>query len=341
MSATLSRPLARTKRAPGAGVSRTAANGTSVLDELIAGWRPVLDALGTNIFLADLDLTLVFANRRAWATLKTIEPTLQASFGISAKDIVGGSIHRFHKDPARVERVLHQQGFTLPHDATFGFGAVSLSTKIDAVHDAQGTHVGYAVAWEDVSALTESQNAVRELGEHLDTAAAAVEELGVSIGEIARSASQAADTTSRGLDDAEHTQKAVLELDDASSAIGEVVRTISTIAAQTNILALNATIEAARAGEAGKGFAVVAGEVKQLARDTATATDDISRRIGVVRSSVTEVANSIEGIAALLREVNEIQSTVASTVEEQRVATDQLGQSVAEAATASREMVEG
>lgn len=331
MAATIVRP--RSSRSRG-----TAAAHGSSLAELVAQWRPVLDALGTNIFIADLELTLIFANRKASATLKTIEPTLRSSFGISANEIVGGSIHRFHRDPNRVERVLHQQGFTLPHDAVFSFGAVSLSTKIDAVHDAAGTHVGYAVAWEDVSALTESQRAVRELGEHLETAAAAVEEMSVSIGEIARSATQATETTSQGVADAEQTQRSVLELDEASSAVDEVVRQINVIAAQTNILALNATIEAARAGEAGKGFAVVAGEVKQLARDTAVATEDISRRIDVIRSSVTEVANAIEGIATRLREVNEIQSTVAATVEEQRTATDQLSRSVGEAAASSRDL---
>lgn len=329
-------------------ITRTAASrskkssptSTRTLDELLVNWRPVLDSLGTNIFLADLDLVIRFANRRAQATLKLIEPSLRSSFGVSAADIVGGSIHRFHKDPGRVERILHQQGFTLPHSAVFAFGAVTLDTKIDAVNDTNGVHVGYTVAWEDVSALAESKGAVRQLGEHLETAAAAVEELSSSIGEIARSATLAADTTSRGVDDADRTTEQVLGLDEASSAIGEVVRTITTIAQQTNILALNATIEAARAGEAGRGFAVVAGEVKQLARDTSAATEDIGRRIDVVRSSVSEVAASIEGIASLLREVNEIQSTVAATVEQQRAATDQLARSVGDAASYSREMSE-
>jgi methyl-accepting chemotaxis protein len=191
-----------------------------------------------------------------------------------------------------------------------------------------------------VTSLRESEQAVHRLGEHLETAASAVEELSSSIGEIARAATQATDVTTRGVDDAEATTSAVRELDEASAAVGDVVRTITAIAEQTNILALNATIEAARAGEAGRGFAVVAGEVKQLARDTATATSDIDNRIGAIRSSVEGVARAIETIATTLREVNELQSTVAATVEEQRVATDQLAHSVNDAAASSREFID-
>jgi uncharacterized protein YoxC len=333
MSITLQRPAKTGRRASTAG-------GAADVVALLPTWRPALDALGTNVFIADLSLTIVFANRKAHATLKVIEPVLQRSFGVSAAEIVGGSIHRFHKDPARVERVLHKQGFTLPHDATFSFGGVSLSTRIDGVVDDAGRTIGYAVAWEDVTALMESNAAVQQLGDHLDMAASAVEELSSSIGEIARSTHQAADVSTRGVSDAETTTSAVRELDEASAAVGDVVRTITAIAEQTNILALNATIEAARAGEAGRGFAVVAGEVKQLARDTATATGDIDKRIGAIRDSVDTVARSIETIANVLREVHELQTTVAATVEQQRAATDQLARSVAEAATTSRNAID-
>jgi sensor histidine kinase regulating citrate/malate metabolism len=110
MSMTLTRPIA-TRR----GQARPAA--ADELASLLQGWRPMLDALGTNVFVADLQLTIRFANRKAQQTLKAIEPTLRASFGVSAEEIVGGSIHRFHRDPQRVEHVLHKEGFTLPHDA--------------------------------------------------------------------------------------------------------------------------------------------------------------------------------------------------------------------------------
>ena len=322
--------LARTPSA-----AARAADGTD-LDGLIAAWTPVLDALGTNIFVASLDLTLKFANRKAHATLALIDQDLRDAFGIRSTDIVGGSIHRFHRDPQRVERVLHRQGFDLPHRADFSFGRVTLQTTIDAVTTLDGTHVGYIVAWQDISDLRRSNEAVADLGEHLEAAAAAIEEMSASIGEISRSATDASEATARGVSDADRTTGAVRELGEASEAVGEVVRTITSIAQQTNLLALNATIEAARAGEAGRGFAVVAGEVKQLARDTADTTDDIEKRITAIRTSVEEVVSSIEGIGTLLREVNDIQQTVTATVEEQRLATDALAESVGDAATSSR-----
>ena len=319
---------------------REDSNGTRPITAYLDGWHRVLDGLRTNIFLADLDLTLVFANAQAMATLKRIEPELQRSFGLRAADIVGGSIHRFHQNPQRVERVLHQQGFTLPHVAVFSFGEVELSTNIDAVRDSAGDTIGYAVAWEDVSDLRLARAQINELSETLGVAASAVEELSASIGEIARAAVTATDTTREGVDDATRTTRSVEELGEASQAITGVIGTITSIAEQTNLLALNATIEAARAGAAGKGFAVVAGEVKQLARDTADATDDVRGRIESVTGLVAEVVTAITGIADRLRQIEELQSTVASTVEEQRTAADQLAGNISDAASSTRSVAE-
>jgi uncharacterized protein YukE len=322
----------RPRRRPTSGTTR------HDLERSLASWRPALDALGTNVFVADLDLTLVFANRRAHATLGTIEPSLRDAFGLRAADVVGGSIHRFHRDPHRVERVLQQQGFELPHHATFAFGEVALRTTIDALHAADGEHVGYVVAWEDVSALQASNQAVGQLGDQLDAAAAAVEQLSASIAEIARSASLATDSTRQGVEEVGATSTAVGELGGAAAAIRDAVRTISTITQQTNILALNATVEAARAGEAGRGFAVVAGEVKQLARDTAEATEVITDRLGDLERSFADVDAAIRRIGARLAEVDEVETTVAATVEEQQTATQQLSCSVSAAAESRRRL---
>jgi hypothetical protein len=228
-------------------------------------WRPVLEAIGTNVFVADLRLVLQYANARAMQTLRTIEPDLRASFGITAADVVGGSIHRFHRDPDRVERVLHQQGFTLPHAATFRFGDTVLRTQIDGVAGTDGQVIGYVVAWEEVSALERFRTGVEDLQSGFETSAAAVEELTSSIGSIAAAADEASTRTRQGREGAQAASASVQELDASSEMIGAVVSTIASVAEQTNLLALNATIEAARAGDAGKGFAVVAGEVKQPA----------------------------------------------------------------------------
>lgn len=125
----------------------------------------------------------------------------------------------------------------------------------------------------------------------------------------------------------------VARLGDSSAEIGSVVQVINSIAEQTNLLALNATIEAARAGEAGRGFAVVAGEVKDLAQETAKATEDISRRITAIQSDTSAAVDAIGGIATIVARINDFQTTIASAVEEQTATSAEMSRGVAEAAT--------
>jgi methyl-accepting chemotaxis protein len=124
----------------------------------------------------------------------------------------------------------------------------------------------------------------------------------------------------------------VTKLGDSSAEIGDVVKVITSIAEQTNLLALNATIEAARAGEAGKGFAVVANEVKELAQETAKATEDIARRVQAIQGDTTEAVDAIGEIAAIVAQISDRQTTIASAVEEQTATTQEMSRSVAEAA---------
>ncbi|HNK31318.1 MAG TPA: methyl-accepting chemotaxis protein, partial [Plasticicumulans sp.] len=129
---------------------------------------------------------------------------------------------------------------------------------------------------------------------------------------------------------ADAASESIRKLGTQSQEIGSVLKLIDTIAAQTRLLALNATIEAARAGDAGKGFAVVANEVKELAAATAGATEEISAKIGAIRSGVTEAVEAIERIQSIMREVHRLQMTVAAAVEEQSVVVGELGRGASE-----------
>jgi methyl-accepting chemotaxis protein len=160
-------------------------------------------------------------------------------------------------------------------------------------------------------------------------------EMNTAIGEIARRAEQAARVANSAVDVVRETSATVEELGQSSADIEQVLKTITSIAAQTNLLALNATIEAARAREAGNGFAVVAGEVKDLAQQTATATEDIARRITAIQTSSTDATSAISRIGEVINEINEHQSAIAAAVEQQTATTGEIGRSMAEAASAS------
>jgi methyl-accepting chemotaxis protein len=130
----------------------------------------------------------------------------------------------------------------------------------------------------------------------------------------------------------------VAQLGDSSAEISQIVKVITSIAEQTNLLALNATIEAARAGEAGKGFAVVAGEVKELAQETAKATEDIGRRIETIQADTAAAITAIDQISTVIDEINQSQSTIASAVEQQSATTTEISRSIADAANGTGEI---
>ena len=172
------------------------------------------------------------------------------------------------------------------------------------------------------------------------SAATSSEEMGASIKEIAKNATEAAKIATNAVQAAEDTNATVGKLGESSAEIGKIIKVITSIAEQTNLLALNATIEAARAGEAGKGFAVVANEVKELAKQTSRATEDISQKIQLIQSDTQEAVQAIGRISGIIGQINDVSNTIASAVEEQSVTTSEITRNVTEAAKGSSEITQ-
>jgi methyl-accepting chemotaxis protein len=177
--------------------------------------------------------------------------------------------------------------------------------------------------------------AAEDVSTSVQSVAAGSDEMGASIREIAQNANNAAQVASNAVSVAQRTNETVARLGTSSEEIGNVVKVITSIAEQTNLLALNATIEAARAGEAGKGFAVVATEVKELAQETAKATEDIVRRVESIQADTSSAVEAIGEISRIISEINDYQVTIASAVEEQTATTNEIGRSIGEAAGGS------
>ncbi len=535
-------------------------NGT-LIDHLV-GLRACLDKLQMNVFVADKNLNLVYMNEIALKTLKTVEPEIQKAFGLRVDDLLGGTIHRFHKDPQAVEVVLRNPS-SLPHQAELAFGNVILRSNINGIWDEQGEPLGYVVNWEEVgdlkkleaeqarvksmmenapfnilfadqdlilqyanpasirtlktleqylpvtadkmvgqcidvfhknpkhqrsllgdprnlphnaqiqlgpeildldvsaiydqagnfsgtmvnwSVITEQLKMKREVEEmarlekersedlsnkvgqilevvnaaaqgditkqlnvmgedptgqvgqaladfianlrvnigsfgkaggelniasnelvsvsqqlsanaeetsaqagvvsaaseevstNVQVVATGTEEMTASIKEISQSASQAAQIADSAVKIVGETNEKISALGQSSTDIGQVVKVITEIAGQTNLLALNATIEAARAGEAGKGFAVVANEVKELANQTAKATEEISQKIQVIQGDAQNAVAAMNEITKVINEVNDISGTIASAVEEQSATTNEMSRNVTEAAKGVQEI---
>ena len=195
-----------------------------------------------------------------------------------------------------------------------------------------------ATAEETSKQSTVVAAAAEEASTNVETVASAAEELSSSISEISRQVSQSTQIASTAVTEVEGANEKVQGLADAAHKIGEVVALITDIADQTNLLALNATIEAARAGEAGKGFAVVASEVKNLANQTAKATEEISAQIGGIQGATQDAVHAIESIGGTIGQMSEIASAIAAAVEEQGAATSEIARNVEQAAAGTGEV---
>jgi methyl-accepting chemotaxis protein len=178
------------------------------------------------------------------------------------------------------------------------------------------------------------------VSKNVQTVATASEEMSSSIKEISKNAAEAARIATGAVSTAHTTNATITKLGESSQEIGNVIKLITSIAQQTNLLALNATIEAARAGEAGKGFAVVANEVKELAKETTKATEDISQKIAAIQGDTQGAVSAIKQISDVINQINDISSTIASAVEEQTATTNEMGRNISEAAKGSTEIAQ-
>ncbi len=242
------------------------------------------------------------------------------------------------KRKAREDQVRREK-----HDGLFRDFEASVSIVVSTVsHSAQemrryAESLSHSADEASKRAATVATGA-SQAASNVATAAAATEELTASIHEITRQVSDSTRTATAAVDEARLANQAVSSLSNAANKIGQVVQMISEIANQTNLLALNATIEAARAGEAGKGFAVVASEVKNLASQTAKATEDITTQISTMQQVVGEAVHAIQGMAHTIEKINSGATAISAAVEEQGAATSEIARSVQEASSGTKDV---
>ena len=237
---------------------------------------------------------------------------------------------------AREERGRRIEQLTQEFDAGISEllnGLTSSATEMEATAGSMSQ-----IANQTNERATAVASAAHQASANVQTVATAAEELSSSIAEIGRQVAHSSNTSKRAVDQVTATNDQVKSLAKTAQQIGEVINLISDIAEQTNLLALNATIEAARAGEAGKGFAVVASEVKNLATQTAKATEEISQQIGGVQTETDAAVSSMDAIGATINELNEVATAIAAAVDEQGAATGEIARNVEEAAMGTQEV---
>ena len=334
--------------------------------------QQMTDLSPINTLMSNLDGEIIYSNQASFDTLKTLEQNMP----IKVADLVGSSIDVFHKNPAHQRKIIGDPK-NLPYKAVIDFAGEKLDLLVSPINDSDGNYLGPMVTWEVITAkvklvtdLTEASNALATSAEELlavsntmsanseetsaqsntassaseevssgvQTVATNMEEMTASIKEITSQTNESSRQSEEAAQLAKEANTVISALGESSLDIGNVIKVITSIAQQTNLLALNATIEAARAGEAGKGFAVVANEVKELAKQTASATEDISRKIEAIQGDSQSAVNGIGSITEAIEKLNNIASSIASSVEEQAATTGEVSRIVMESSDGMKQI---
>jgi methyl-accepting chemotaxis protein len=258
---------------------------------------------------------------------------------LAAGDLTRTSGLTSHDEPGQMGQALDAAMVQLRRTVTTIDGSAASLAAASEQLSSVSTQI--AASAEETSAQAQTvSSATGEIARSVDTVSAGSEEMGASIREISQNATEAARVAAEAVTVTASTSATMNKLGESSAEIGNVIKVITAIAEQTNLLALNATIEAARAGEMGKGFAVVASEVKDLAQETARATEDISRRVQAIQSDTGGAVLAIEEISQVIARISDFQTTIASAVEEQTATTAEMNRSVGEAASGTASIAE-
>ncbi len=347
---------------------------TTALDQSIARAGEMQDKALTNLvvqsfaFLLALAVTLIGVFVVRSRLVRPVRALLDAIAKISARDYatpvpqtkyadefgtMAAALESLRESAGTAERLGQeresQQALQLARSGTVDAACRSFDDTVQAVLHSVGASAKEldSTASGVRSLVSQSSNqtaavssAAEQATNNLESIAAATEELSASVGEISAQVQSSARDAREAVVQAEQTNATVQILDQTASRIGEVVKMINAIAAQTNLLALNATIEAARAGDAGRGFAVVAGEVKNLAAQTATATEEISRQVEEIQSATGLAVTAIRTIGGSISGIDEKMTAIAAAVEQQRAATTEISRNFQQAAQGTREVTD-
>ena len=332
-------PFGYTKEGMKTGDLRAAFTVKAPVDELIANARAnsrmlLLTSLFT-LITASGAVALVI-RQTVIKPLLSVKDLLQAlaegdltrRLQIGSSDEVGEMSQALNTTVERISGVVREIGEESVNVANASEEFSAVSQQISANSEETSAQANVVVTATD------------QVNRGLQTVAASTEEMSTTIKEIAKSATEAARVADGAMRTAAETNAIVAKLGESSGEIGQVIKVITSIAQKTDLLALNATVEAARAGDVGAGFAVVANEVKELAKQTATATEDISRKIEAIQSDAKSAAAAIGSISGVIGQVNDISGTIATAVEEQSATTSEMSRNVAEAARGAGEVVQ-